>query len=52
MGVITPGFLLLPSSGQSVTVKPQATTTYTLTVVNPAGVQVAQTAVVTVTPAS
>jgi formylglycine-generating enzyme required for sulfatase activity len=50
-GVITPGNLNAVS-GTPVIVKPAATTTYTLTVTNSAGVSVTQTALVTVTPPS
>lgn len=49
-GVITPGNLPVTSSG-GVDVTPAATTVYTLTVTNPVGVLVYQTASVVVTPA-
>jgi hypothetical protein len=52
MGVITPGFLPAPPNGVAITVQPRITTTYTLTVRNPAGQQTTLTATVTVTPAS
>jgi hypothetical protein len=51
-GVINPGNLPATASGVSVTVKPKTTTSYTLTVINPAGQKVvSQPVVVTVTPA-
>jgi hypothetical protein len=46
-GVITPGDLPI-TSGTPLAVSPTATTTYTLTVTNPAGAAVTQTALVTV----
>ena len=51
-GVITPGHLPATASNGAVTVHPAATTTYTLTVTNPAGKEVTQTVTVTVTPAA
>jgi hypothetical protein len=49
-GVITPGNLPV-TSGTAVNVSPTASTTYTLTVTNPAGTAITQTASVTVVPA-
>ena len=49
-GVITPGNIAV-TSGTPVNVKPSSTTTYTLTVTNPAGTAVISTAMVTVVAA-